>query len=93
MQLLSPEEIKDQIILITSWHIDLGLLCKEIHFKSFRNAISYINKIAMISEENNHHPIITNNYLLVIIKLTTKDVGGLSQKDFDLAKLIDQISL
>ena len=82
MQLLSPEEIKDQIILITSWHIDLGLLCKEIHFKSFRNAISYINKIATISEENNHHPIITNNYLLVIIKLTTKDVGGLSQKRF-----------
>ena len=71
MHLLSPKEIKEQISLIDSWQIDLGLLCKEIH----------------------HHPIITNNYLLVIIKLTTKDVGGLSQKDFDLAKLIDQISL
>ena len=93
MQLLSSEEIKEQITLITSWHIDVDLLCREIHFKSFRNAISYINKIAAISEENNHHPIITNNYLLVIIKLTTKDVDGLTQKDFDLAKLIDQIRL
>ena len=93
MQLLNPKEIKEQITLINSWHVDAGLLCKEIHFKSFRNAINYINKIASISEENNHHPIIINIYLLVIIKLTTKDFDGLTQKDFDLAKLIDQISL
>lgn len=93
MHLLSPKEIKEQISLIDSWQIDLGFLCKEIHFKSFRNAISFINKIATISEENNHHPIITNNYLLVTIKLTTNDFGGITQRDFHLAKLIDQISL
>ena len=93
MKLLNNSEIKEQFALINSWHIDRGLLCKEINFKSFRDSIDYINKIAVISEENKHHPIITNNYLLVALKLTTHDVNGLTQKDFDLAKLIDQIRL
>jgi|TARA_B110000285_G_C14982055_1_gene541916 4a-hydroxytetrahydrobiopterin dehydratase len=93
MQLLNSQEIKKQVALITQWNIDAGMLCKEIHFKSFRNAIDYINKIATVSEENQHHPIIINSYLSVVIKLTTNDVNGLTQKDFDLAKLIDQISL
>ena len=93
MKLLNNSEIKEQIALINSWHIDRSLLCKEINFKSFRDSIDYINKIAVISEENKHHPIITNNYLFVALKLTTHDVNGLTQKDFDLAKLIDQIRL
>ena len=55
----------------------------------FKNAFSFMTKVALKAEEINHHPEWFNVYNKVIITLTTHDVNGLSEKDLTLGKFID----
>tara|TARA_B100001057_G_scaffold77507_2_gene72423 strand:- start:36929 stop:37159 length:231 start_codon:yes stop_codon:yes gene_type:complete len=67
-------------------------LKREFKFKDFNEAISFINRIAVVSEKYNHHPEIYNVYNKVIISLCTHDQGSvITDKDYDLAKKIDDI--
>lgn len=61
-------------------------------FKDFKQAINFMNQVAELAEDANHHPDIhLVDYKKVIIELTTHDVGGLSERDVDLARKIDEI--
>ncbi|MBI4918558.1 4a-hydroxytetrahydrobiopterin dehydratase, partial [archaeon] len=60
-------------------------------FEDFKQAISFVNKVAEISEQENHHPDIQINYNLVRITLWTHAISGLSENDFILAAKIDGI--
>jgi len=88
---LTEEEIKLQIKNLPEWEFHKKKLVRTFNFINFIQAISFINKIALISEEQNHHPILINNYSSLQVKLYTHDVKGISQKDFVLAKAINQL--
>ena len=62
-------------------------------FENFVKAIEFINKIAEIAEEQEHHPVLTNSYNYLKIELKTHDINGISDKDFKLAKTIDDLKL
>lgn len=68
---------------------------KEIHrdfsFPSFQLSIDFINHIAKLAEERNHHPHIIIHFTYVQISLSTHDAGGITEKDFVLAKEIDNL--
>jgi len=64
-------------------------LVRQFVFKDFVAAFSFMTSIALLAEQINHHPEWTNVYNKITIKLSTHDVGGLSEKDFELAALID----
>ncbi|MBI94824.1 MAG: 4a-hydroxytetrahydrobiopterin dehydratase [Flammeovirgaceae bacterium] len=74
------------------WTESDNKLKREFKFKDFNEAISFINRIAVVSEKYNHHPEIYNVYNKVIISLCTHDQGSvITDKDYDLAKKIDDI--
>lgn len=50
-----------------------------------------MNKIVPIAEKMNHHPDIEINYNKVKVTLSTHDEGGVTEKDFDLARKIESI--
>jgi 4a-hydroxytetrahydrobiopterin dehydratase len=62
---------------------------REWRHESFGAAIAFINRVAEIAEDADHHPDIWNSYATVRIRLTSHDVGGVSQRDLDLAGRID----
>lgn len=65
---------------------------KILLFKNFKEAISFINKVAEIAEKEGHHPdILLFGYNKVKISLSTHAIGGLSENDFIMASKIDQI--
>ena len=66
-------------------------IIKVFKFKNFIEAFSWMNKVAFLSEKDNHHPEFLNVYNKVEIKLTTHDSGGLSTKDIDLAEKIESL--
>jgi 4a-hydroxytetrahydrobiopterin dehydratase len=72
-----------------NWQIKDNALFKKYTFSNFSLAINFINQIAVLSEENNHHPKLVNNYNLVEVFWTTNDVGNITQKDIELAKHCD----
>lgn len=74
------------------WIIKDNYLQKNFNFSSFLKAIEFINKIAFLAEEINHHPdILLHSYNQVLIKTMTHDVGEITDKDYTLCKKIDAL--
>ena len=84
------EVAKYLTLLKSSWAvIDDKIIEKKYTFKDFKEAMEFVNKIAMIAEEQGHHPDIYISYNKVVIKLTTHAIGGLSTNDFIVASKIE----
>jgi 4a-hydroxytetrahydrobiopterin dehydratase len=75
------------------WKEENNSLVQEFKFKNFVEAFAFITKVALIAEKQNHHPEWSNVYNKVIIRLQTHDAGNIvSEKDYKLAKSIDEIN-
>ena len=69
-------------------------LVNQYKFKDFKEAMKFINEVAKICEEVNHHPEIYNCYSSVKLSLCTHDSNdNITEKDRQLANLIDEIGL
>jgi 4a-hydroxytetrahydrobiopterin dehydratase len=87
---LSQEEIASEIKNFKFWSINENKLYRKIKFKDFVSAFSFMTHIAIHAEKLNHHPEWKNVYNQLEIWLTTHDANGISKKDFELAKIIDE---
>ena len=76
-----------------NWNTENNKWVKEFEFKNFVQAVEFVNKIVPLAERANHHPdIFIHSYKKVKIELLTHSEGKITQKDYDLAKEIDQIN-
>ncbi len=73
----------------TPWVIQEGRLTKTFIFRDFLEAFGFMARVALLAERANHHPDWCNVYKTVRIALITHEAGGLTQKDFDLARAIE----
>ena len=89
--LLQNGELKELLAKIPGWEIKSNLIEREFNFANFLEAFSFMTKIALICEKYNHHPNWENIYSKVIIKLTTHDLGGISNLDETIATEINSI--
>ena len=77
---------------VTGWKKQGHFLVKKIRFKTFVEAVGFVNIVATIAEELSHHPDITiKDYNFVEIKTSTHKAGKLTEKDFELAEHINRI--
>ena len=74
-----------------AWILKSKFIHREIAFKNFIQAFSFMTSVALIAEKLDHHPNWKNVYNKVTIALNTHDADGLTKKDFKLAKEIDQV--
>jgi len=72
------------------WEIKSNTLCKSFAFKDFKSAFGFMASVALDAEKVNHHPDWFNSYNKVEINLTTHEVGGITQRDFNLATEIEK---
>lgn len=93
MQKLSDAEIKEKLNSLQGWSVQNGKLHKEYKFADFIHAFGFMSTAAIAIEKMNHHPEWSNVYNRVTVDLTTHDAGGISQNDFDLARLLDGIAV
>jgi 4a-hydroxytetrahydrobiopterin dehydratase len=91
-QVLSESEIQQQVSSLPNWTLEGSKLQCTRKFNDFVQAIEFVNKLVEPAESAGHHPDIEISYNKVNISLTTHDAGGLTQKDFDLARVISNIS-
>jgi 4a-hydroxytetrahydrobiopterin dehydratase len=90
---LDEQEIPDRLAELNDWQLnDEGHLFKTFKFSDFITAWGFMSQVAILAEKQNHHPNWSNVYNSVEIELYTHDVDGLSNRDFKLAKAIDQLS-
>ena len=89
--LLQKEELKEISDKIRGWTIMSNHIEREFDFINFIEAFSFMTKIALICEKHNHHPNWENVYSKVIIKLSTHDLGGITNLDQTIALEINNI--
>lgn len=76
---------------LSGWKFISNTIEKQFIFKNFQEAISFMIRVSFICESMNHHPEWTNVYNKLLIRLSTHDSGGVTDKDFKLAEEIEKI--
>ena len=89
---LNSEQIKAALPAAKNWKKKGGSITRTFEFKDFNGAMAFVNKVARVAEKANHHPDIDIRWNKVTLALATHSEGGLTQKDFDLAKQIDALA-
>jgi 4a-hydroxytetrahydrobiopterin dehydratase len=89
---LSEMEIEKQLSELVGWRIYNGKLNKTIEFATFVQAFGFMTQVAIEAEKMNHHPEWCNVYNKVTLDLMTHDIGGISNRDFRLARAIDAVA-
>jgi 4a-hydroxytetrahydrobiopterin dehydratase len=91
VQKLDEAKIIPALALIPNWQLNDGKIARTFQFKDFPAAIKFVEAVAGIAEEAWHHPDIDIRWNKVTLALTTHDAGGLTEKDFTLARQFDKL--
>ena len=83
----------NELATVPQWQYQGRVISRTYTFKDFLTAMSFVNGIAHIAEEAQHHPDVDIRWNKVTLALTTHDAGGLTAKDFALARQCDQLSV
>jgi 4a-hydroxytetrahydrobiopterin dehydratase len=92
MAALSKDEVTNYLSLhLKNWKLEGGAIRRDLKFKTFVEAFSFMTSIALEAEKMDHHPEWSNVYNNVSISLNTHTANGITQLDFDLAAIINAV--
>jgi 4a-hydroxytetrahydrobiopterin dehydratase len=89
---LTAEALKTALRELPAWSMQQEKLHREYRFPDFAHAFGFMATAAIEIEKRNHHPEWLNVYNRVTVDLTTHDSEGITQKDVDLAHLLERLS-
>ncbi len=89
---LAETDIAAALEALPDWKMDADGkgISRGFKFKTFSQAFGFMTRCALAAEKADHHPEWSNVYNRVDVRLTSHDVGGLSQRDVDMAKRFDK---
>lgn len=88
---LDESAVREQMQQLDGWDLVEGRLHRQLEFEDFVHAFGFMTSVALAAERMDHHPDWSNVYNRVDIHLSSHDVGGLSERDFRLARRIDAL--
>jgi len=89
MEKMSEAQVNDALKASPEWSLVGEAIQRTYQFKDFVAAMKFVNAVAEAAEAAQHHPDILIRYSRVTLTLATHDAGGITDKDFDLAKRAD----
>jgi len=92
MERATEQEISAFIEELGTWAVENGKLHRDFVFKNFIEAFGFMTRVALAAEKADHHPEWFNVYKNVSVDLTTHEAGGITQKDFDLARRMESLA-
>jgi 4a-hydroxytetrahydrobiopterin dehydratase len=92
MARMSNSEIVESLESLAGWKLEGETITKKYEFPSFSEAVRFVNQVADLAEVADHHPDILINYRRVTLTLSTHSEGGLTKKDFQLARQVENSS-
>lgn len=91
MAVLTDEQVDAALPELDGWERLDGALRRSIHFPAFTDGIEAVRRIAEQAEAQDHHPDIDIRWRTVTFALVTHSEGGITQKDLQMARTIDEI--
>lgn len=89
---LAGDAIKILLKEVPLWSLREGHLFRSFRFRTFNDAMTFVNSLAAIAEEEGHHPDICIHYNRVDVELWTHAIKGLSENDFIIAAKTDRLT-
>ncbi|HUF13337.1 MAG TPA: 4a-hydroxytetrahydrobiopterin dehydratase [Longimicrobiales bacterium] len=89
MKQLEESDIEERLGRLSGWERKGDWIRREYRFGDFAASMAFVNRVAALAEEADHHPDIDIRYDKVKLGLSTHSAGGLTTRDFDLAARID----
>ncbi|MDA7953865.1 MAG: 4a-hydroxytetrahydrobiopterin dehydratase [Nitrosopumilus sp.] len=92
MERMTEGQAAEALAGLDGWGLDGPAIIKEFKFDGFRDAFAFMSRAAFEMEEMNHHAEWTNVYNRITVRLSTHDAGGLTSRDFELARRLDGLA-
>jgi len=87
---LTGAEIEQRLLNLEDWEAENDNLKKHFEFENFADALRFVNSVGAIAEARDHHPDVLFGWGYAEFFITTHDAGGITERDFELAKAIDE---
>jgi 4a-hydroxytetrahydrobiopterin dehydratase len=88
---LTAAEIKKHLKSLKGWSLAGKEIRKTIKFENYYQTMAFVNAVAYIANQMDHHPDMEVGYNTLVIKYSTHSVGGLSKNDFASAAKVDAL--
>lgn len=89
---LSAEEISQKLTPLPGWALSGASIVKTYLFKDYYHTMAFVNAVAWIAHQSNHHPDLKVGYNKCVVEYTTHDAGGVTQSDLDCAKSVEELT-
>jgi 4a-hydroxytetrahydrobiopterin dehydratase len=89
---LTDQQLTSELNKLQNWQQIESAIQKNFQFKDFLGAMKFVNNVADIAEQMNHHPDISISYNKVVLSLSSHDSGGVTSRDIKLATRIDALA-
>jgi 4a-hydroxytetrahydrobiopterin dehydratase len=89
---LSDIAIQRELGNLPGWSRRSDTLTKTYRFRTFPDAIAFVNRVAEVAESADHHPDLDIRYTKVTCHLSTHSAGGITAKDVSLAGAIETLA-
>ncbi len=91
MPALNAKQVDLQLKAVPNWSKRAQTILRTFKFEGFLKSMDFVNRIARKAQKINHHPDIVIRFNRVTLRLTTHDQGGITKKDFSLARQCDVV--
>ena len=88
---VSPDQVPDLLRALPQWEQQGSTITRSYTFPDFHHTMAFVNAVAWIAHRENHHPDLEVGYNRCRVTYTTHDAGGLSDKDFASAVLVESL--
>ena len=91
-EIYSDEEIEQRLQdELPHWYLENGWIRRKYKTAGWKGTLMVINTVGHLAEAAFHHPDLTASYAFVIVKLMTHSAKGVTNKDFELARKIEEV--
>lgn len=91
MSKLGSDAVREHLDSLPGWELDGEMITRTYEHPDFRTAMAFVNFVAEVAEKLGHHPDVDVRYDTVRLAVVTHDAGGLTEKDFELARTVDHV--
>ena len=88
---LTSKQVASRMKAVPQWERRARAIRRRFEFKGFMGAMGFVNRVARAAERADHHPDIDIRWNKVTLALSTHSEGGITGKDFSLARQCDRI--
>jgi len=91
MSALSAKQVSLHLKAVPNWSKRAKRILRTFKFEGFLKSVAFVDRIAKKVKKSNHHPDIDIRFNQVTLTLTTHDEGGITGKDFSIARQCDEV--